>query len=108
MFVNESYAAAITVRTGGKAMDIRRLEGTERYEAGRISAICFHSREERSEALKEKCISSKDEDWGSFDDDGHIMGRIINNHFTAGLRGHDVCCAASAQSARCLNTGRAA
>lgn len=73
-------------------MEIRLLDGEERYQAGRISAICFHSRKQPSDELKAECMASKDEDWGAFDNENRLMGHIINNHFTVNLRGHEVSC----------------
>ena len=62
-------------------MEIRKLEGKERYDAYLLFNYCFHQRVELQESDVEKYSSATDEDWGAFDDDNHLMARIINNHY---------------------------
>lgn len=71
-------------------MEIRTLKRDEYFEAGRISMICFHSVVEDPEAKRAECERCRDEQWGAFDEDGTLMGSIINNHFTAYLQGKPV------------------
>lgn len=75
-------------------MYIRLLENTEKYEAGKIAAFCFHMRvsDEEAEKKKEECLNNRDEQWGAFTDEGALMGSIINNHYMARLCGQDVMC----------------
>ena len=75
-------------------MYIRLLENTEKYEAGKIAAFCFHARvsDEEAERKKTEYLNNRDEQWGAFTDDGALMGSIINNHFTARLCGQNVIC----------------
>lgn len=73
-------------------MQIRQLAPSERLEASRISLIAFHERCDDLEARRAECERSKDEDWGAFTDEGELMARIINNHYTIWLDGHEVSC----------------
>ncbi len=68
-------------------MQIRQLQGAERFEAGKISLIAFHGRADDLEKLREESEKSTVEDWGAFGDDGKLMARVINNRFQANLRG---------------------
>ena len=71
-------------------MEVRKLQGEERYEAYLTAVYCFHMRVEDVEAEKEKCIADTVEDWGAFDDDGTLMCRIINNKYNFYLDGKTV------------------
>ncbi|MBO4416034.1 MAG: GNAT family N-acetyltransferase [Lachnospiraceae bacterium] len=71
-------------------MDIRRLEGKEKFDAYLTAVYCFHMRVEDVEAEREKCEKDTTEDWGAFDDDGTLMGRIINNRYNFYLDGKKV------------------
>lgn len=64
-------------------MDIRRIDGEERFEAYKISAEAFHMRTDDLEKARAESIASTCVDWGAFDDDGTLMARIINNNYTA-------------------------
>lgn len=71
-------------------MEIRKLNGKERYDAYLLFNFCFHQRVELKESDVEKYSSATDEDWGAFDDDNHLMARIINNHYDFYLDGKPV------------------
>jgi predicted acetyltransferase len=62
-------------------MEIRKLQGKERYDAYLLFNYCFHQRVELNDSDIEKYSSATDEDWGAFDDENHLMARIINNHY---------------------------
>ena len=74
-------------------MQIRRMEGKERFDAALISAYCFHFRVEDVQAEKEKWeerekkTAHKYEDWGAFDSDGTLMAHIMNHSFEFYLDG---------------------
>ncbi len=69
----------------GGCMIIRKLKGEERFDAWRISAICFHQRVDDLEAERKKVLERDEkereglDDWGAFSDDGKLTARIINN-----------------------------
>lgn len=77
---------------GEHDMQIRQLTAGERFDARRVSLIAFHERVNDLEAEREACERNQDEDWGAFDDDGTLMARIINNHYTVYLDGGQVQC----------------
>ncbi|MCR5092656.1 MAG: GNAT family N-acetyltransferase [Lachnospiraceae bacterium] len=71
-------------------MKIRKLRKNELPEAYLISAYCFHVRTDDTDAEIRKIDASNRGDWGAFDDDGTLMARIINNHYTFYLDGHEI------------------
>lgn len=72
-------------------MTVRLLNAGERFEAGRISMICFHNRLEGDvEEKKKQCEAETCEDWGAFSEDNKLMAHIINNSFSARFDGHIV------------------
>ena len=71
-------------------MDIRRLEGKDKFEGYLAGVYCFHMRVEDVEAERAKCEADTGEEWGAFDDDGALMGRIINNKYDFYLDGKKV------------------
>ena len=68
-------------------MEVRKLNGAERYEAELISVVAFHVRMEDPEKQKEESLKQTVEDWGAFSEDGKIMARIINHRFNTWLDG---------------------
>lgn len=68
-------------------MTVKKLEGEERFEAHKLSVYCFHQRVDNIENERQKQEAETQEDWGSFDDDGKLMARIINNHYYFHLDG---------------------
>ena len=71
-------------------MEIRKLEGKERYEAYLMAVYCFHMRVDDVEAEREKYEADTKEDWGAFDEDGTLMARIINYKYDLYLDGNPV------------------
>lgn len=68
-------------------MEIRQLQGEERFQARLISTVAFHQRMEDPEKAKQESEKETDQDWGAFDEDGTLMAHIINNQFTSWLDG---------------------
>ena len=71
-------------------MKIKRLEGMERYDAYLTAVYCFHMRVDDVESQRELYAADTKEDWGAFDEDGTLMGRIINHKFPFYLDGKPV------------------
>lgn len=68
-------------------MEVRLLKPEEHFEANLISTVAFHMKMEDPAKNREESLQSTDEDWGAFSEDGKIMARIINNHYTTRLDG---------------------
>jgi len=68
-------------------MKVKRLEGSERFEAYKLAAFCFHKRLDDIESEREKREAETFEDWGAFDDDGSLMARIFNRPYDFYLDG---------------------
>ena len=62
-------------------MEIRKLNGSERFDASLVSVFCFHERISDPEVKREEIEKQTIEDWGAFDDDQTLMAHIINNKF---------------------------
>ena len=62
-------------------MQVRRLQGSEKFDAYLISSYCFHSRIDDVEKDREWVEKEELEDWGAFTEDGILAARIINNHY---------------------------
>ena len=71
-------------------MKVRKLKKNELPEAYLISAYCFHVRTDDVDAEIRKIDASNRGDWGAFDDDGTLLARIIDNHYTFYLDGHEI------------------
>ncbi|MBR5419649.1 MAG: GNAT family N-acetyltransferase [Lachnospiraceae bacterium] len=71
-------------------MKVKKLEGKERFEAYLTAVYCFHMRVEDPRAEREKHEADTREDWGAFDEDGTLMGRIMNHKFDFYLDGKPV------------------
>ena len=72
-------------------MKVRRINGSERFDAYLISSFCFHSRIDDVERERERIEAQTLEDWGAFTDDGTLAARIINNQFRFYIDGQAVC-----------------
>lgn len=72
-------------------MNVRKIDGSERFDAYLISTYCFHSRIDDVESERERVESETTEDWGAFTDDGTLAARILNNRFTFYMDGVPVC-----------------
>ena len=68
-------------------MEVRLLKPEEHFEANLISTVAFHMKMEDPAKNREESLQSTDEDGGAFSEDGKIMARIINNHYTTRLDG---------------------
>lgn len=71
-------------------MEIRKLKGSERFDAHLISTYCFHERVEDVERDREKIEKETVEDWGAFAEDGTLTARIVNNKFNFYIDGTPV------------------
>ncbi|MBR3518114.1 MAG: GNAT family N-acetyltransferase [Lachnospiraceae bacterium] len=71
-------------------MNIKKLEGKERFDAYMTAVYCFHMRVEDTEAEREKYEADTKEDWGAFDEKGTLMGRILNHKYDLYLDGSTV------------------
>ena len=71
-------------------MIIRQLKREEKFMAGRISALCFHAREDDLLQKRTEWEADETEDWGAFDENGTLMARIMNNRYTSYVDGKEV------------------
>lgn len=72
-------------------MKVRKIQGSERFDASLISAYCFHNRVDDPERERERIEARTVEDWGAFDEDGTLAARIINNKYQFYIDGKPVC-----------------
>ena len=72
-------------------MNVRKIDGSERFDEYLISTYCFHSRIDDVESERERVEGETTEDWGAFTDDGTLAARILNNRFTFYMDGVPVC-----------------
>ena len=72
-------------------MDIRLLQGKERFDARLIATVAFHMRMEDPEKARQESEQETDLHWGAFDDDGTLMAHIVNNRYRSFLDGTPVC-----------------
>lgn len=70
-------------------MKVRELKKEDKFEAGKLSAICFHSRIDDLDKQREEWEQDKSEDWGAFTGD-ELIARIINNHFISYINGVEI------------------
>jgi len=68
-------------------MKIRKLSGSERFDASLVSVYCFHERINDPEAKREEIENQTNNDWGAFSEDGTLMARIINNDLSLYIDG---------------------
>ena len=68
-------------------MEIRLLQGVERFDARIIATVAFHGRMEDPEKSKQEADRETVQHWGAFDDDGTLMAHIINNQYRSWLDG---------------------
>ncbi len=71
-------------------MEIRQLQGEERFQAMLISTVAFHQRMEDPEKARLESEKEIEQDWGAFHEDGTLTAHIINNQFTSWLDGTPV------------------
>ena len=72
-------------------MKIRKIEGSERFDAYLISAFCFHDRIDDVENERERIEGERLEDWGAFTDDNVLAARIVDRRFKFFIDGVPVC-----------------
>ncbi len=68
-------------------IEVRLLQGEERFDADVISTVCFHGKIQDPETRKKEAAAETREDWGAFSADGTLMAHIINNKFESRLDG---------------------
>ena len=71
-------------------MQVRKLDGSERFDAYLISLFCFHNRIDDVESERERIEGETLEDWGAFTDDGTLAARIVNNRLELYIDGQTV------------------
>ena len=62
-------------------MNVRKIVGSEKFDAYLISMFCFHARVDDVESQRERVENENIEDWGAFTDNGILAARILNNKF---------------------------
>ena len=72
-------------------MKIRKIDGSERFDAYLISAFCFHDRIDDVENERERIEGERLEDWGAFTDDNVLAARIVDHRFKFFIDGVPVC-----------------
>ena len=72
-------------------MKIRKIDGSERFDAYLISAFCFHDRIDDVENERERIEGERLEDWGAFTDDNVLAARIMDHRFKFFIDGVPVC-----------------
>ena len=68
-------------------MEIRLLQGAERFDARLIATVAFHGRMEDPGKSRQEADRETDQHWGAFDDDGTLMAHMINNQYMSWLDG---------------------
>ena len=71
-------------------MEVRLLQGKEKFEARLIATVCFHGRMEDPEKARQESEQETDQHWGAFHGDGTLTAQIINNQFISNLDGRQV------------------
>ena len=70
-------------------MEIRKLQGKERFDAYLIETYCFHSRVEDPEKNRAQTESGTSDQWGAYSDDGKLMAVITNHLYRFMLDGRE-------------------
>ena len=68
-------------------MEIRLLNGEERFQARLIATVAFHQRMEDPEKARQESEKETCQQWGAFHEDGTLMAQIINNQYMSWLDG---------------------
>ena len=68
-------------------MEIRLLNGEERFQARMIATVAFHQRMEDPEKARQESEKETCQQWGAFHEDGTLMAQIINNQYMSWLDG---------------------
>lgn len=69
-------------------MEIRLLNGEERFEARKIATLAFHGRMEDPEKARKECEQETTPYWGAFHENGTLMAHMINHRFMSRLDGN--------------------
>ena len=69
-------------------MEIRLLNGEERFEAAKIATLSFHGRMEDPEKARKECEQETTPHWGAFHENGTLMAHMINHRFMSRLDGN--------------------
>ena len=72
-------------------MEVRLLQGEERFQARLIATVAFHMRMEDPQKAKEESEQESSQHWGAFDERGTLMAHMINHQYTSFLDGSQVC-----------------
>lgn len=72
-------------------MKVRKISGSERFDAYLISTYCFHARVDDVESERQRIESETKEEWGAFTEEGTLIARIINNKYQFFVDGQPVC-----------------
>ena len=68
-------------------MEIRLINGKERFDARLIATVAFHMQMEDPEKARQESEKETDQHWGAFHDDGTLMAHMINHQFVSCLDG---------------------
>lgn len=71
-------------------MEVRLLEGEERFRARMIATVAFHGRMEDPEKAREESDQETLQHWGAFHEDGTLIAHMINHQFESGIDGTPV------------------
>ncbi len=71
-------------------MEVRLLNGEERFQARMIATVAFHMRMEDPEKAKQESEQETHQHWGAFREDGTLMAHMINHQFMSYLDGTPV------------------
>ena len=71
-------------------MNVRKINGSERFEAYLIETYCFHARVDDVESERERVEKENLEEWGAFTEDGTLAARMVNNKFDFVIDGNSV------------------
>ena len=71
-------------------MEVRLLNGEERFQARLIATVAFHMRMEDPEKAREESVQETHQHWGAFHEDGTLMAAMINHQFISHLDGMPV------------------
>ncbi len=71
-------------------MEVRLLNGEERFQARLIATVAFHKRMEDPEKEKQESEQETHQHWGAFRENGTLMAHMINHQFMSYLDGTPV------------------
>ena len=71
-------------------MEVRLLNGEERFQARLIATVAFHMRMEDPEKARQESVQETYQHWGAFHEDGTLMAHMINHQFISYLDGKQI------------------